>query len=93
VNVAVANAFTDPSNDTAGKTRPCATLSAAPATDVSQTLRGESRPINSRMRFGHRWWRLVAITPRQPQVVPQGQCYRIRAGERHPKKVASGFLA
>src|SRR6478735_8407810 len=39
--------ITNPCNDTAGKTRPCATLPAAPATDVSQTLRGESRPINS----------------------------------------------
>src|SRR6476620_7865408 len=39
----------DPCNDTAGKTRPCATLPAAPATDVSPTLRGEACPINSRM--------------------------------------------
>ena len=43
----------DPYNDTAGKTRPCATLPAAPATDVRSKLRGESRSINSRMRCWH----------------------------------------
>jgi hypothetical protein len=37
----------DPCNGTAGKTRPCATPLRRPATDVSQTLRVESRPINS----------------------------------------------
>src|SRR6478672_126301 len=48
------------------------------------TLRGQPRPINSRMRFGHRWWRPVAITPRQPRVAPPRRCFRIRASERHP---------
>src|SRR6476661_4548438 len=37
----------DPCNGTAGKTGRARRRPAAPATDVSQTLRGESRPINS----------------------------------------------
>ena len=81
-----------PATTRPGKPGRAPRCSAAPATDVSQTLRGESRPINSRMRFGHRWWRPVAITPRQPQVVPQGRCYRIRTGERPSKKSWAGFV-
>ena len=92
VKLAVANAFTPtPAAARPGKPGHARRRPAAPATDVSQTLRGESRPINSRMRFGHRWWRPVAITPRQPQVVPQGRCYRIRAGERLSKNFVGRF--
>jgi hypothetical protein len=75
----------DPCNGTAGKTRPRATPPPPPRLVWGPTLRGEPRPINSGWGPWRRRWRPVAITPRQPQVVPQGRCYRIRAGERHPK--------